>query len=73
MLGALGNFSLFKAKISYIYILIPSNYCFQANFQELCIFPINFVVIFAIFKFRVNSHNAMKLASETLDILLYCT
>ena len=43
-------FSLFKVKISYIYILIPSNNCFQANFPEFYMFPVEIDGIIAIFE-----------------------
>mgnify|MGYP001799919880 FL=1 len=36
--------------MSYIYILIPSYHCFQANFQEFCSFPAKNVEIIAIYE-----------------------
>ena len=46
----LGHFSLFRAKITYIYILIPFNHCFEIIFLEFYIFSAKIVGIIAIFE-----------------------
>ena len=39
------HFLLFKAKTNYIFMLIPSTHCFQANFKEVYMFSNKNVVI----------------------------
>ena len=57
------------AKISYIYILIPSDNCFQANFQEFYMFSSQNVGIITIFEHE--EQKCGKISHETREMLFY--
>ena len=67
------SFFTFWAKISYIYILIPSDNCFQANFKEFCMFfSVKFVGIVAIFEHedqKCGKNNPTKLTECCITTL----
>ena len=54
-----GSFFPFKAKISYTYISIPSNHCFQVNFKEFYMF-FQLKLLELLLFYNMKSNNAVK-------------